>query len=108
MRASWRPSIEMSTRIYQTDNPEDLRDYVNLTLCEHCELQLGAFPLTERVLQRGGRPCGKYFCLHGPRATKFTAIWDMERNQLLFYGAGGERFLRVQVIFAGCSGRVAA
>lgn len=98
----------MSTRIYQTDNPDDLREYVNLTLCEHCELQPGAFPLTERLLRRGGRTCGKYFCLQGPRAAKFTAIWDIERNQILFYGGGGERFLRVHVVSPPCTSRAAA
>ena len=56
--------------------------------------------MTERVLLRGGKPCGMYFCLHGPRATKFTAIWETERNQVLFYGSRGERFLKTQLLEA--------
>ena len=40
---------------------------------------------------------GIYFCLHGPRATKFSAIWETDRNQILFYGSGGERFQKTQL-----------
>jgi len=54
--------------------------------------------MTEQVLLRGSKPCGICFCLHGPRAIKFTAIWEMERNQVLFYGSCGERFLRTQLL----------
>jgi hypothetical protein len=39
-----------------------------------------------------------YFCLHGPRATQFTAIWETDRNQVLFYGSRGERFLKTQLV----------
>jgi hypothetical protein len=56
--------------------------------------------MTERVLLRGGKPCGMYFCLHGPRATKFTAIWESDGNQVLFYGSRGERFLKTQLVEA--------
>jgi len=79
------------------EDTNELRQYVNLTLCEYCQLQLGAFEMTERLLVRGGEPCAIYFCLHGPRMTKFSAIWDMKRHQILFYGASGERFLRTQL-----------
>jgi hypothetical protein len=78
----------------------DLRDYVNTTICNHCQLQEGAFSMTERILLRGGKPCGMYFCLHGPRATKFTAIWESDGNQVLFYGSRGERFLKTQLLDA--------
>ena len=90
------------TRLQQIDNLHALREFVNLTLCDHHQLQLGAFPITERVLLRGGKPCGVYFCLHGPRATKFTAIWDTHRNQVLFYGPHGERFQKTQLIEGPC------
>ena len=90
----------MVTRFQQIRNLEDLRDYVNETLCNQYELQIDAFLLTERLLRRGGKPCGIYFCLHGPRAVKFTAIWDTERNQILFYGSTGERFQRTQLLDA--------
>jgi hypothetical protein len=88
----------MSTRVYQIDSVEDLRNYVNITLCEYYELKDGAFQMTEQVLVRSGKPCGIFFCLNGPRAVRFTAIWETDRNQILFYGPRGERFLKTQLL----------
>ncbi len=79
---------------------DDLRDYVNKTLCQHNQLEIGAFPLTERILIRSDRPCGIYFCLHGPRAVKFSAIWETQHNTILFYGSTGERFHKLQLVEA--------
>jgi len=79
-----------------------LRQYVNETICEHCELQLGAFPMTERALTRGGKLCGIYFCVHGPRSTKLCAIWETDRNRILFYGSRGERLQKTQLTEAPC------
>ncbi|GAB6167204.1 hypothetical protein JCM19992_32040 [Thermostilla marina] len=76
---------------------EELREYVYHTLCEHDFLQPDYFPMTERMLFRKGKPCGIFFCVHGPRAVKLTAIWETEQNQILFYGSTGERFLVVQL-----------
>jgi hypothetical protein len=90
----------MLPRFQPTESICDLREYVNTTLCNHCQLKADAFSMTERVLVRAGKPCGVYFCLHGPRATKFTAIWEMDRNQVLFYGSRGERFLKIQLLVA--------
>lgn len=90
----------MLTRFQQLESVEDLRDYVNTTICSYYQLQSGAFRMSERVLVRGEKPCGIYFCLHGPRATKFTAIWETDRNQVLFYGSRGERFLKTQLLEA--------
>ena len=90
----------MLTSYQQICAMRELREYVNETLCEHYELQLGAFHMTERVLVRGGKPCGVYFCLHGPRLTKFTAIWETDRNRILFYGSRGERFQKTQLLEA--------
>ncbi|MBI3837597.1 MAG: hypothetical protein HY288_06655 [Planctomycetia bacterium] len=78
----------------------ELRDYINNILCQHNQLEVGAFPLTERILIRADRPCGIYFCLHGPRAVKFSAIWETQRNTVLFYGATGERFHKIQLVEA--------
>ncbi|MCE5268781.1 MAG: hypothetical protein LLG00_12940 [Planctomycetaceae bacterium] len=88
----------MLTRFQQVETVHDLRDYVNTTICSYFELREGAFSLTQRVLRRGDKPCGIFFCLHGPRATKFTAIWETDRNQVLFYGTRGERVIKTQLI----------
>ncbi len=98
----------MLTRCQQFHTLNDLRDYVNETLCEYNQLQHDAFKMTERVLRRGGKPCGIFFCLHGPRAVKFTAIWETERNRILFYDAAGERFQRTQLLEGPSLERVAA
>ena len=87
----------MLTRFHQLDNVNGLREYVQLTLSEHYQLQIGAFPMTERILVRGGKPCGIHFCLHGPRSTRFSAIWETDQNRVLFYGSCGERFLKTQL-----------
>jgi hypothetical protein len=79
---------------------DDLRNYVNTILCQHNQLEIDAFPLTERILIRADRPCGIYFCLHGPRAVKFSAIWETQHNTVLFYGSTGERFHKIQLVEA--------
>ena len=48
----------------------------------------------------GGKPCGMFFCLHGPRSVKLTAIWETQRNTVLFYGSSGERFHKIQLMQA--------
>jgi hypothetical protein len=90
----------MLTRACEFDSLEELRDYVNQTLCDHFQLQIDAFEMTQRTLRRAGRPCGVFFCLHGPRAVKFTAIWETDRNCILFYGPTGERFQKTQLLDA--------
>jgi hypothetical protein len=87
---------------------DQLRQYINSVLCEFNQLEIGAFPLTERILIRAERPCGIYFCLHGPRAVKFTAIWETQHNTVLFYGSTGERFHKTQLVEAPCLEPVAA
>lgn len=79
---------------------DELREFVRTTLCQHENLEPGAFPLTEHLLVRRDEPCGLYFCLHGPRAVKFSAIWELGRNTVLFYGSHGERFAKVQLVDA--------
>ena len=90
----------MVTGSRQMQNLNDLREYVNEILCEHNELEIDAFPLTQRILVRAGKPCGIYFCLHGPRAVRFSAIWETHRNTVLFYGSTGERFHKIQLVQA--------
>ena len=90
----------MLTLLQQFNSVHELREYVNVTLCTHYQLQIGAFQMTERLLVRGGKPCGIYFCLHGPRSVKFSAIWETDHNRILFYGPHGERFQRTQVLEA--------
>jgi hypothetical protein len=84
----------MSARPDHIRDINDLKEYVHKTICDQNELELGVFPFAERVLARSGKPCGIFFCLYGPRSVKFTAIWEMERNMVLFYASSGERILK--------------
>jgi len=79
------------------DNLSDLRTYVHQTICKQNELELGAFVITERILVRGRRPCGIFFCLHGPRSVRLTAIWETDRNTILFYSSSGVRVLKTRL-----------
>jgi hypothetical protein len=90
----------MATHIVQIYNMTELREYIHVTICDHFQLQFGVFPMTEKILFRGGNPCGIYFCVQGPRAVRFTAIWETDRNQVLFYGPEGERIFKTQLIEA--------
>ena len=90
----------MSAYPLQIDNLNDLRTYVRQTICDQNELEPDAFQVTERILVRSRKPCGIFFCLHGPRSVKLTAIWETDRNTILFYSSSGERVLKTQLVQA--------
>ncbi len=77
---------------------ERLRAYVHHTICELNDLEVGYFRMTERILVRQKKPCGIYFCLHGPRNVKLIAIWEMDQQTILFYGSDGQRQLRTRLV----------
>jgi len=74
-----------------------LREFVRQTLSKMESLEPNGFELSQRMLMRNGQPCGMYFCLHGPRSVRLTAIWETDGNSVLFYGSRGERVLRAQL-----------
>jgi hypothetical protein len=76
---------------------DDLRHFVKETLCAQELLKHEEFELVHEVLRRGPRPCGVYFSLQGPRALCLSAVWETERNTILFYGSSGERVQRTQL-----------
>ena len=88
----------MPTEIQRLDDFHAIRCYVNQTLCEKDRLEANLFPLYERILVRGGAPCGVIFYLYGPRSLCLTAIWETDSNTILFYGSRGERFRKTQLI----------
>jgi hypothetical protein len=98
----------MLTSERQIQSLDDLRRYVTEILCDFDHLEPDAFRMTERLLLRAGKPCGLYFCLHGPRSVKFSAIWETERNVVLFYDSTGERFRKTQLVAAGALELLAA
>jgi hypothetical protein len=88
----------MPTETQRLEDFYAIRRYVNETLCSKDQLETDHFPLSERILVRHGAPCGVYFCLHGPRSLRLTAIWETDGNTILFYGSRGERFRTTQLI----------
>lgn len=70
---------------------EELRNYVHEELCQRNELLRGAFPITERVLTKQGSMCGVFFCLHGPRSVRITAVFDARESRVYFYDSAGQR-----------------
>ncbi|MBR5626309.1 MAG: hypothetical protein IKW74_01650 [Thermoguttaceae bacterium] len=86
----------VSSNITSIKTLDDLQLFVYQTLCRDHELLMNAFPTTETIIRKSnGNSCGMMFCLHGPRTVKFTAIWEMEKNRIFFYGPCGERYQQV-------------
>ena len=73
----------MPTCFQQLRSLDELREYILETLCYQYQLRIDAFQMTQRLLRRGDKPCGLLFCLHGPRASTFTAISDSDRTRIL-------------------------
>ncbi len=68
-----------------------LRKMVAGILADLGQLEFNAFPMTERVVVKKGQACGVYFCLHGPRNVKITAICDLQKRTIIYYGSDGVR-----------------
>ncbi|MDR1491776.1 MAG: hypothetical protein LBT05_03520 [Planctomycetaceae bacterium] len=67
-------------------------------LCEHHELLTDSFPTSEALIKRGRQDaCGVMFCLYGPRAVRITAIWEKDKNRVLFYGPTGKRYHQIDL-----------
>ncbi len=75
-----------------------IRKCIETRLCELGELEPDQFPVTERPLIKGGKHVGIYFCLHGPRSVKITAICDLVCNTVIFYGSDGIRTERESLV----------
>ena len=76
---------------------EQLRKLVSKVLCKQSDFEEGIFKISERMLNRGQKMCGIFFCLHGPRSVKLTAVWECEENSIRFYGSNGEKFKTINL-----------
>jgi hypothetical protein len=88
----------MPTTPQRPADVELTRRHVIEVLCQRENLEPYQFPLSERPLQQAGRPCGMLFCLHGPRQSRPTAVWDGSRNTVMFYDATGRRFAQSHLL----------
>lgn len=77
-----------------------LCETVETRLCELGHLEPQQFPMTQREVVRGGKSVGVYFCVHGPRSVKLTAICDFDHKTVIFYGSDGIRKDSIQVNIA--------
>lgn len=75
----------------QTVSFERFCRHVEAQLCRIGQLEPGQFPMTRRQVLRGGQSCGFYFCVHGPRSVKLTAVYDHKRKTTIYYGTDGVR-----------------
>ncbi len=69
-----------------------VRNVVLEELCRTHQLLPNAFPFTERWLHKQGSPCGVFYCLHGPRSIRLTAVLDFATARVLFYDSTGQRY----------------
>ena len=69
----------------------NIREIVEEEICIKNQLLPKAFPLTEKLLRKQGSPCGIFYCLHGPRSIRLTAVFDLETARVLFYDSTGQR-----------------
>ena len=92
------PAMTMLESSLSIPNLEDLRTYVAGVLGSLESLKSDEYELSQQVLYRKGNPCGVHFRLQGPRALCLSAIWETEKNSVLFYGSCGRRVLRTKLI----------
>lgn len=76
---------------HRTIDFQMLRQFVETRLCEIGQLEPHQFPVTEQSVIKGGEKVGIYYCLHGPRSVKITAICDLIQNSIIYYGSDGVR-----------------
>lgn len=89
---SYRMQKREQGEVQASPSLERLRELVSQVLCQRSDFEEGIFQITERLLKRGQQMCGIFFCLHGPRSVKLTAVWESEKNSIRFYGSTGEKF----------------
>lgn len=70
---------------------DKIREIVMEELCSQNGLLPDAFPMTQRVLYKQGISCGIFYCLHGPRSVRLTAVLDTQTARILFYDSKGQR-----------------
>ena len=88
----------MAESLQSFQSLDEIRCYVANTLSQIENLQADRFHLSQEILYRGQEPCGIYFCLHGPRNVCLSAIWETEKNNILFYASCGRRIHRTRLV----------
>ena len=74
-----------------------LRLHIHQTLCAYDRLDPTQTPLRQARIVRGGKACGLFFQIEGPRLLKTHAVWAGEENRILFYDSTGMRFAETRL-----------
>ena len=74
-----------------------LRFHIHQTLCAYDRLDPSQTPLHQARITRGGKACGLFFQIEGPRLLKTHAVWAGDENRILFYDSTGMRFAETRL-----------
>jgi hypothetical protein len=75
----------------------ELHKLVHQTLCKRDRLEAEQTPLLRGLIKRGGKPCGLFFQIEGPRLMKNYAVWAGDEDRILFYDSAGERYAEIHL-----------
>lgn len=87
---------------------DELRQHVLKVLCAHDHLDPAQTPFHQALVTRGGKPCGLFFQVQGPRLLKNFAVWAGEEDRILFYDSHGQRFATLRLCEAPDPEKLAA
>ena len=87
----------MSLSVDEVRTLDDIREFVNATLCGRESLVRDQFQMMEMELKKAGRVCGIQFSIHGPRQLRLSAVWAADKNVVYFYDPGGARFQKTSL-----------
>jgi hypothetical protein len=89
--------ITAAANVLSLPTLDELRRFVRMALCESDHLDPRQTPLQEASITRGGKPCGLFFQVRGPRLLANYAVWAGEENRILFYNSTGLRFAETRL-----------
>ena len=76
---------------------DELRSYVQTTLCQKENLLLEQSKLRQAPLVKQGKMCGFQFSVLGPRQVRLGAVWASDHNDIYFYDTRGNRYHKVHL-----------
>jgi hypothetical protein len=82
----------MDPQVVPLPTLDQLRQFVRAKLCAADHLDPEQAQLRQAVIRRGGRPCGLFFQVQGPRLLKTYAVWSGDEHRILFYDSKGDRW----------------
>ncbi len=82
----------MDVKFVSLPTLDKLRCHVLQVLCSHDRLDPTQTPLYQAMIKRGGKACGLFFQVQGPRMLKTYAVWAGPEDRILFYDSTGLRF----------------